>query len=226
MLTPSGFFICYDRDMKTQRWILGIDEVGRGPLAGPVYVCAVLMKTTSYKKQKWRIGKTLLRDSKQMTKNGRGAWYQAARRGKQHGTLFFAVAKKSATYIDRHGISFAIKKAIEASLNTLSKRILFSGDRVEKVYVLLDGGLRAPACWKHQRTIVRGDATEKIISLASVIAKVTRDRYMVRLHKKYPLYGWDENKGYGTKKHRKVLIQQGISPFHRTTYLTKILDKS
>lgn len=89
--------------------------------------------------------------------------------------------------------------------------------------VLLDGGLKAPDEYKDQKTIIKGDEKEVCIALASIIAKVIRDRYMVKIAQKYPKYGFEEHKGYGTKKHYEAIQKSGISPLHRLCFLQKTI---
>ena len=212
VLTNSWGF-CYTQYMKPV-WVIGIDEVGRGPLAGPVYVCGIAMKMSEYKKMKWRG----LTDSKKMTSGARESWHALAHELQLENKIKIALASQSAINIDRHGINPSISKCIEAILSELKLD-------PKKVLVLLDGGLKAPKKYTHQQTIIRGDSKKKIISLASVVAKVTRDNEMEKVGGKYPLYKWGANKGYGTKAHIEAIKEYGITPLHRRSYLSRILDK-
>jgi ribonuclease HII len=108
----------------------------------------------------------------------------------------------------RKGIADGIKKL---ALNPKSSR------------VLLDGSLKAPEIFVDQETIIKGDGKEKIIGLASIMAKVTRDRYMVRVAKKYPRYQFEIHKGYGTRKHCDALERHGVSSLHRTSFCKRFL---
>ena len=200
---------------KAHSWIIGIDEVGRGPLAGPVYVCGVAMKVGQYKKARWKG----LTDSKQMRVRAREVWYARAKEMKANGEIRFVFASRSAARIDTKGISVCIRECIAKIL----KDLLVDPKDTQ---VLLDGGLKAPSLYIDQKTVIKGDQKHKIISLASVVAKVTRDAVMVRMAKKYPYFGWEQNKGYGTKVHILLIKKVGISPEHRITFLTSILDKS
>ena len=92
----------------------------------------------------------------------------------------------------------------------------------KKCLVLLDGGLRAPKRFMYQKTIIRGDEKEYAIALASIMAKVTRDRKMVKLSKKYPLYGFNSHKGYGTKKHYEKIKKCGLCELHRRSFLKQL----
>jgi ribonuclease HII len=188
-------------------YIIGIDEVGRGPIAGPVAVCVCMLKKRDYDRILW----DGLTDSKKMTALAREKWYKKAQCLKQEGMLAYTVIYVSPLLIDTKGIAWALRSSIAKGLKKLTVD--------ETAVVLLDGSLRAPAGYRYQQTIIKGDQKEKIISLASVIAKVTRDAYMVRLHKRYPFYGWDRNKGYGTKEHYRALNQYGRTPLHRATFL-------
>lgn len=198
---------------KVPQWVIGIDEVGRGPLAGPVYVCAVAMRDTDYRRARW-VGLT---DSKKMTPGSRDDWHARARDMEHAGTIRIALASQTAVQIDKKGIAVCIRDCIVTALTGL-------GIDPKNARVLLDGGLHAPAEYTDQRTVIKGDQKHKIISLASVVAKVTRDAYMVRAARRYPGYGWEKNKGYGTAVHRKALKKLYITRLHRKSFLSKILD--
>ena len=197
--------------------IIGIDEAGRGPLAGPVAVGAVIMSRLHLAKIKGhrmsrKISLPKLRDSKKLSEGQREAWFEFLKAEKKKGNLNFAVALMSEKIIDEQGIVRAIKIGIKKCLKKLK------ADPTRSL-VLLDGGLKAPAEFINQRTIIRGDESEPIISLASIVAKVTRDRRMIQLAKKYPNYGFEIHKGYGTKKHYRAIKKLGISKVHRKTFL-------
>jgi ribonuclease HII len=190
-----------------KKGVVGVDEAGRGPLAGPVAVGAVYVPP----------GYSLrsipgIKDSKQMTARERERVYARLRAADG---IRCAVALTSSAVIDAHGIQYAIRDALRRAL----RKLQVSPD---EVVVLLDGGLRAPEEYTRQRTIIRGDATERVIGAASTVAKVTRDRYMVREHTRYPVYGFDEHKGYGTANHRMAIRKQGLSPIHRRTFCRNI----
>lgn len=205
MLTPKR---------KKPQYIVGIDEVGRGPLAGPVYVCAVGMEYSLYKKMQWKG----LRDSKKLTATSRESWYKEATRLEAEGKISIGISSRSAASIDAKGINPCIRECIAAALKQLEYE-------PSRTLILLDGGLQAPENYPYQQTIIKGDDSQKIISIASVVAKVTRDAVMTKLHKKHSHYAWHENKGYGTRAHRLALGQFGLTDLHRRTYLRRILDK-
>lgn len=215
--------------------MIGVDEVGRGPLAGPVTVCAVAMRV-GFKGSTFgpdSQGRTLgfgsrVRDSKALSAKQREAKLREFKELRAQGLLDWRVASVSARVIDEKGIVPAVHLAIAQALrNLLSGETakLFGGRaclparQVTKCQVLLDGGLRAPREYTNQRTITRGDATVAIIAAASIIAKVHRDKYMARLAREFPWYGFEKHKGYGTREHYALLKKHGISPPHRRTFL-------
>lgn len=197
----------------TQTWVVGIDEVGRGPIAGPVTVCAVAMKTSDYKKARW----TGLTDSKKLTRPAREKWSMKAHDLQTTGKLRIAIVSQAASAIDKRGISACIKACIKHALVTLDL------DPTHTL-VLLDGSIKAPMEYSHQKTVIKGDQKHKIISLASVVAKVARDAYMTNMAQKYPGYGWESNMGYGTQTHYQALKKLGFTRLHRKSFLRKVLD--
>lgn len=204
----TGFFAMI---LIMDKWVIGIDEVGRGPIAGPVAVCACAIKTVGYKKGIWKG----LTDSKKMTAKSRDVWYQEALELRSKNKIIFSIVYRSNIFIDKKGISAAIKECIANALKNLKLN-------PRECLVLLDGSLKAPKEYTNQKTIIKGDQKEKIISFASVIAKVSRDKKMVILAKNYPKYGWDRNKGYGTKAHYEAISAQGSTSVHRRSFLTKL----
>jgi len=199
------------KDIKNIKYIIGIDEVGRGPLAGPVAVGAFCVK------KDFKFKKLLgIRDSKKLTPEKREYFLIKILELEKSGEVEFAVSYVSAKEIDKIGISSAIKKALKNSLNKINKNR-------DECSVFLDGGLYAPEEYKKQKTIIKGDDKIKVISCASVVAKVLRDRLMCKLAKKYPKYGFEIHKGYGTKKHCESIRKNGICSEHRKCFLKKIL---
>lgn len=192
--------------MVKNRQIIGIDEVGRGPLAGPVAVCALVLKCDFDTKN--------LRDSKKLSPKQREAWFEQICVWKKEKKLDFKIAFVSASIIDKIGISKAIKKALEKSLYDLKPKNFYT--------ILLDGGLKAPIEFKNQKTIIKGDEKEVAIALASIVAKVSRDALMIKMSKKFPNYEFHLHKGYGTRLHYERLKKHGLSPIHRKTFLKKM----
>ncbi len=202
--------------MNEALYIVGIDEVGRGPIAGPVAVGAVSVKSDILAKN----GKKMLKgikDSKKLTEKQREKWFAKMEEWAKEGKIGFAVSFENSKTIDRIGISKSIKRAIEKSLKKLKLP-------PKKSKVLLDGSLKAPKEYKNQKTIIRGDEKIPIISLASIAAKVLRDRMMVKLGKKYPQYGFERHKGYGTKNHYENLEKYGLFYPHRKSFLKNFLE--
>jgi len=191
-------------------FVAGVDEVGRGPLAGPIAVCAVMYDTFLHEEIVSAIPG--VKDSKQLPQHKREVIARLAKGLAREGKISYAVSFVSSGVIDARGITHAARLATKRAL-------LRAGARPDTTMVLLDGGLRAPKVFPAQKTIIRGDEIEFIISLASVIAKVTRDRKMLRLSEKFPQYGFDGHKGYGTDSHRRAIKKHGILPIHRRTFL-------
>ncbi|HEY4528474.1 MAG TPA: ribonuclease HII [Candidatus Paceibacterota bacterium] len=197
-------------------FIVGVDEVGRGPLAGPVAVGAVVIPintnpSTSLGVKKFFKG---IKDSKQLTSEERELWYELAMEAKKKDELDFRVAMVSEKVIDRHGIAYALRLGIKRCLNGLNL------DTTSQIF--LDGSLKAPKEFKHQLTVIRGDEKIPVISLASIVAKVVRDRLMMRMAKKFPEFNFEINKGYGTMTHRLAIRKYGSTAFHRQSFLTRI----
>jgi len=195
------------------RYIIGIDEAGRGPLAGPIAVGAVLIPI------EFNIDLVKgVRDSKKLSLPLREKWFLFLRHLESAGELTYRVSFVSASIIDKRGITFAVHKAIRRCLERFEVP-------AAECLVLLDGGLRAPQEFDKQRTIIGGDDIEPVISLAAIAAKVTRDRRMTGLARKYPLYDFEIHKGYGTKDHYRKIKRHGISPIHRKSFLQKFAGK-
>ena len=198
------------------KYVIGIDEVGRGSLAGPVVVAAVaLPKDLEFRIQK--LGG--LRDSKKLTPVKREQWVAHI---KASSKIRFAVARVNPRRIERINIANAANSAAERACRSLCKkyRIPF-----EQCQVLIDGGLYLGKArgMQNVRTIVRGDEKFTSIKLASIVAKVHRDNYMRRLGKKYPSYRFEIHKGYGTKVHMRALKKYGPSEVHRMSFIQGIV---
>ncbi len=193
----------------TELNIVGIDEVGRGPIAGPLLVCAVLLPQ-GYDMRKL-VG---VNDSKKLSKEEREEWYAFAEYEKEQSGLEWGFGWISSQEIDAKGMSAALRVAVEKSLGEL-------GRLGKDAQVFLDGSLYAPAEYI-QETIIGGDAKVPAISLASVIAKVTRDREMTLLGEKYPPYGFERHMGYGTKAHFEAVRVYGPTDVHRMSFLKNI----
>lgn len=189
-------------------WIVGIDEVGRGPLAGPVAVGVVMIP------ERLDLAALLpeLDDSKKLSEKKRQKIFESVVLYKDE--IRFSVKFSSATLIDSDGIVPAIQSAMNEALEELS--IV-----PEEATVYLDGGLRAPAYYR-QETIIGGDSKVSAIMLASVMAKVTRDLFMTTLSAQYPAYGFEKHKGYGTRAHITAIQANGLSDVHRKSFCRNI----
>jgi ribonuclease HII len=185
-------------------FIAGVDEAGRGPLAGPVAAGAIIFKPYDYIED--------VKDSKKLS-------------AKQREELFELITAKSLTYgvgmvdnteIDRFNIRKATFKAMRMAIGSLSKK---------PQYLLLDGE-ELPDKVYRQEAVVEGDNRSFTIAAASILAKVTRDRLMMEYHQQYPQYGFDRHKGYGTEFHREMIKKHGPCPIHRRSFLKKIFEVS
>ncbi len=192
--------------MRIFKWHVGIDEAGRGPLAGPVSVGAVMVKSDF----DFSIFKNL-KDSKKLSEARREEFFEIIEKHK----IIAKVVMISNKIIDKKGISYAIRFAIKSLLKKLNPNI-------KQSKIFLDGSLKAPEEFT-QETIIKGDEKIPVISLASVMAKVTRDRYMKKISKNYPAFNFDIHKGYGTKRHIEAIKKHGPSKLHRKTFITRIV---
>jgi len=199
---------------KPPKYIIGIDEVGRGPVAGPVAVGAVVYAAQDIEILKETI--VNVRDSKKLSQKRRGEVFAQAIEKKKEGLIDFSVGFIGPKTIDEKGIVYAIKESLRISLT----RIAINPD---DCVVLLDGGLYAPDEYKNQSTIIKGDQKEFAISLASIIAKVSRDKKMVDMGKEFPGYGFEKHKGYGTRQHMVAIKELGMLDVHRKSFLKNIV---
>jgi|AntRauTorckE6833_2_1112554.scaffolds.fasta_scaffold15064_1 ribonuclease HII len=195
--------------LGSMKWLIGIDEAGRGPLAGPVTVGVVKIPVDF----DWSLIPGV-NDSKKISEKKREVIFNAVQPLVEQGLIAYTVKSVSAKSIDAKGIAPAIVRAIASGLEDLAL------DPTE-CFIKLDGSLKAPATFP-QETIIGGDGKEQVIGLASIMAKVTRDRYMVKQAELYPQYGLAQHKGYGTKAHREAISQHGFTPIHRQTYCKNI----
>lgn len=196
------------------KWIIGIDEVGRGPLAGPVTVAAVAAFM-------FHVRSSILKDiknSKKLSAAKREEWREKIRAEPRFISTVMSVYPR---IIDRVGIAKAANKAVATCLKKLAR---CSSPPAPHSLVVLDGGLYAPARYANQQTIIRGDEHHPLIAAASIIAKVHRDRYMCRLHRRLPQYGFDKHKGYGTRQHQEAIKNHGLSLYHRPSFCSSLCD--
>ena len=195
----------YEREAMEQgsRCVCGCDEAGAGPLAGPVYAAAVVLP--------YGLEIPGLNDSKKLTEKKREALFPVIRAQ----ALAWSVASVSAEEIDATDILSARMKAMQLAIDGLS---------LPAEFALIDGNRdkgRSAAIRTEHRCVVKGDALSASIAAASILAKVSRDHYMVEMAERYPQYAFEQHKGYGTKLHYERLQLYGPSPIHRLTFLKK-----
>ena len=191
--------------------MLGVDEAGGAPLAGPVSGGGVA-GPEGFEVEKEFPG---VADSKKLSEKNREKIFEILEARTVLGDVRFAVEFESAETIDEEGIAVAVRRALWRGVNKLAPDAAL-------VKIQLDGALRAPSEYS-QETIIHGDALIPIISLASIAAKVSRDRLMLGLAKQYPEYAFEKHKGYGTKAHYEQLLKYGPCAIHRRSFLRTIL---
>ena len=193
----------YERGLLEYESIAGVDEAGRGPLAGPVYAAAVILKPGA------RIDG--INDSKKLSEKKREELYDVI----IENSIAYAVYSVDEKTIDEVNILNATHMAMNGAVNSLS---------VPPDFVLIDGNSIKNMTLPHE-TIVKGDAKSISIAAASILAKVSRDRYIIQMAEKYPEYGFEKHKGYGTKAHTEAILKYGPCEIHRKTFLKKLLGE-
>lgn len=176
--------------------VAGVDEVGRGPLAGPVVAAAVILPAETWLRD--------VTDSKALDHESR---VELARQIRD-AAVAFGLGAASRGEIDRDGIVPATRRALNRALAHLP---------VTPEHVVVDGRPVKGLTWEHD-AVIKADYRIHCVACASILAKVCRDRLMERLHPRYPVYGWDRNRGYGTAEHREALEAVGPSPHHRRSF--------
>ncbi|MEZ4461902.1 MAG: ribonuclease HII [bacterium] len=192
-----------ERQLKSRyRFAIGLDEAGRGPLAGPVYAAAVLVDLEDLDVD-WLAG---IDDSKKLSESAR----QAAHATLVESEARFHVASRDAAAIDELNI-------LQASLRSMEDALSMVAEELEDVVVLVDGNQRVLTDLP-QITLVKGDSRSLAIAAASVLAKVGRDQEMTEHHLSWPEYGFDRHKGYPSKAHRQAIAEHGPCAIHRLTF--------
>ena len=199
MITPT-----FDKEIKLRKngykFIAGIDEVGRGPLAGPVVACAAIILQAELKTFKG------IRDSKQLSERQREKFYKILTNDSQ---VHYGIGIVSEKIIDKINILQATFLAMKKAVENL---------KVKPDFLLIDGKWTLENYPISQTAIPKGDQNIFSIAAASIIAKVTRDRMLVKLRQKYPQYGFEKHKGYGTKLHLEMLKKYGPCEIHRKSF--------
>lgn len=196
--------------------MLGVDEAGRGPLAGPVAVGLVAVP------EGFDVAAEFpgVADSKKLSEKKREKIFEMLEKRAGQGDARFTVEFENSETIDREGVAPSIRRALTRGVDKLAECGSQTSTAMRKsdFHILLDGALRAPSEYE-QETIIRGDDLVPLISLASIAAKVSRDRLMVALAKEYPDYGFEKHKGYGTRAHYDALARHGPCAIHRLSFL-------
>lgn len=196
----------YENNLHNEgyKYIAGVDEAGRGPLAGGVYAAAVILPCDAIIEG--------LDDSKKLTEKKREALYDKI----IEKAIAYSIYAVDEHRIDEINILNATHEAMNGAVNNL---------KIQPDFVLIDGNSIKNMSLKHE-TVVKGDAKCLCIAAASVLAKVARDRYIIEVSKQYPEYGFEKHKGYGTKAHNEAILAHGPCPIHRRTFLKKLLGES
>lgn len=196
----------YENRLKSNgyRLVAGVDEAGRGPLAGPVYAAAVILKEDAVIDG--------INDSKKLSEKRREELYDKI----IENAVAYSVFSVDEKTIDEINILNATHIAMNGAVDNLL---------VPPDFVIIDGNSIKNMLTPHE-TIIKGDSKSISIAAASILAKVSRDRYITQIAEKYPEYGFEKHKGYGTKAHNEAILKYGPSPIHRKTFLKKLLGEN
>lgn len=197
-----NYILLKEFDKKFNTILVGVDEAGRGPLAGPVVSAAVIVKDES------KLDK--VKDSKKLTEKKREELYETILKN-----CYVGLGLVDAEEIDKKNILIATMESMKLAIQNLNR---------EFSLILVDGNMKIPNLDKKQIPIVKGDNKSLAIASASIVAKVTRDRIMINYDKEYPKYNFKKHKGYGTKEHMDNIKKFGISKIHRRSFLKKYVD--
>lgn len=191
----------FDLERSHGTYLAGVDEAGRGPLAGPVFAAAVILADDTIIEG--------INDSKKLSEKKRDELFDMIKEK----ALAYSVCAVSEARIDEINILQATFQAMRGAVDRLD---------IRPGYVLIDGN-KSPGLDLPHETVVKGDSKSMSIAAASILAKVSRDRYMLKMAEKYPGYGFEKHKGYGTKAHYEAIEELGVSAIHRRTFLKNIL---
>ena len=235
MNSPLWFFD--QKALKNTAGIIGVDEAGRGALAGPVVAAAVSTEISFYQNKSIQEKSFSITDSKQLTASQREHFFTLIQNWSQKNWLQWSWAQAEVEEIERYNILGATRKAMDRAIQSLSsvkklqdiyipnkRETLLSQIRKEDKEllpkILIDGRPLKPFAWRHEG-IVKGDCRSLVIAMASIMAKVIRDLLMKELEGKYPHYEFARNKGYGTQRHFQFLEEKGPCDVHRLSFLRK-----
>ena len=212
MTSQNNILNLFEFDNQFSKLIIGTDEAGRGPAAGGVFASAVYFpeKTDTLINEL-----SILNDSKQLSKKKRESLYDIIKSETINSTICIEVDE-----IEKINILNSSLKAMRLACENVISEI-----NNDEILVLVDGNRLVKNLTYPQKFIIKGDAKSASIAAASILAKVTRDRYMEELDFKYPQYGWAKNAGYLTKEHLTAIDKYGLSPHHRPSFLKKHFAK-
>jgi len=193
----------HPEQLENLNLICGIDEVGRGCLAGPVYASAVILPKD--------FTSEIIKDSKKLSEKKRLLAFDEIKENALHWSFGFVNPKEIDTINIQNATHLAMHKAI-SGLGVIPEHLLVDGNTFESYKQI------------PHTCVIKGDNKFLPIAAASIVAKVIRDKYMTEIHNNYPHYKWDTNKGYGSKYHIDSILSEGITPHHRNTFLRKILS--
>ncbi len=203
-MSSTAEFKPYENDLnlKGYKYVCGVDEAGRGPLAGPVYAAAVILKENADLEG--------VNDSKKLSEKKREELFDKIIKE----CIAYKIVAVDQTEIDRINILNATMLAMKKAIEQLS---------IPADIALIDGN-KCPELSVPAHFVIGGDAKVKSIAAASILAKVSRDRFMLEMAKKYPQYQFEKHKGYGTRLHYEMLDKYGISDIHRMSFLKKYIE--
>ena len=194
----------FDNEMRKGRILCGVDEAGRGPLAGDVYAAAVIFDENTIIEG--------INDSKKLSE-------------KKRELLFDVITDKAKAYCIAAASVDEIEQINILNAAMLAMKRAVEGLEIKPELALIDGNKSPELDGVDTQTVVKGDAKSQSIAAASILAKVARDRYMKALDEEYPQYRFSKHKGYGTKLHYEMIEKFGVSPIHRPSFLKKVLNK-
>lgn len=209
----NGELFNFDEKQREKcKFLIGVDEAGRGPAAGPVYAAAACFKVMTSEIQ---AELCKLNDSKKMSEKSRFEIFPLIEKA-----CVYSVCCVDEKEIDKINILNATFKAMKFAVEDVIKKL---DAKPDEVFVLVDGNHKIRSANFPQTFVIKGDGTSASIAAASVLAKVSRDEFMIELAKKFPKYGWEKNKGYLSKAHIEAIKVFGPTPYHRMSFLKNIL---
>lgn len=205
----------FEFDKSFNNVIIGTDEAGRGPAAGGVFASAVFINDVSVEKDLVK-----LNDSKKLSKKVREELYDIILNNTVNSTICIEVEE-----IEKINILNCSLKAMKLACENVINQLVANYGMDEKTFLtIVDGNKLIRNYTYPQQFIIKGDGKSASIASASILAKVTRDRYMEKLHDEFPQYNWKKNAGYLTKEHQEAILKYGVTKYHRKSFLKKLLN--